>query len=64
MQARPGSGAAPLFRSGDLEVDLERRQVRVGGSEVRLTPMEYDLLKAFITHPDKVLTDRMLLQQV
>jgi two-component system KDP operon response regulator KdpE len=26
--------------------------------------MEYDLLKAFVTHPDKVLTDRMLLQQV
>jgi two-component system KDP operon response regulator KdpE len=62
--ARPGSGAAPLFKSGDLEVDLERRQVRVGGKEVRLTPMEYDLLKAFVTHPDKVLTDRMLLQQV
>jgi two-component system KDP operon response regulator KdpE len=62
--ARPESGAAPLFRSGDLEVDLERRQVRVGGNEVHLTPMEYDLLKAFITHPDKVLTDRMLLQEV
>ena len=62
--ARPGSGAAPLFKSGDLEVDLERRQVRVGGKEVRLTPTEYDLLKAFITHPDKLLTDRMLLQQV
>ena len=62
--ARPRSGAAPLFKSGDLEVDLERRQVRVGGSEVHLTPMEYDLLKAFVTHPDKVLTDRMLLQEV
>jgi len=62
--ARPEAGAAPLYRSGDLEVDLERRRVRFAGQEVHLTPTEYDLLKAFIAHPDKLLTDRMLLQAV
>jgi two-component system KDP operon response regulator KdpE len=62
--ARPSQGTAPVFRTGDLEVDLERRRVTVGGSEVHLTPTEYELLKALITHPNKVLTDRMLLQQV
>jgi two-component system KDP operon response regulator KdpE len=31
---------------------------------VHLTPTEYDLLKAFISQPDKVLTDRMLLRAV
>ncbi len=62
--ARPASGAEPVFRSGDLEIDLERRRVRVGGKEIRLTPTEYDLLRAFVARPDKVLTDRMLLQEV
>ena len=61
----PASGGiAPVFQSGDLEVDLERRVVSVEGAQVRLTPTEYDLLRAFVTHPNKVLTDRMLLQEV
>jgi two-component system, OmpR family, KDP operon response regulator KdpE len=62
--ARPSSGAQAVFRAGDLEIDFERRRVSVGGGEVHLTPTEYDLIKALATHPDKVMTDRMLLQQV
>ncbi|MBM2810996.1 MAG: response regulator transcription factor [Chloroflexi bacterium] len=62
--AHPVLGSEPVFRTADLQVDVELRRVSVGGTEVHLTPTEYDLLKAFITHPDKVLTDRMLLQQV
>ena len=63
-QARPESGAAPVFRTGDLEVDLELRRVRAGGREIHLSPTEYEILKALISHPNKVFTDRMLLQQV
>jgi two-component system KDP operon response regulator KdpE len=62
--ARPAQGTAPIFRTADLEVDLERRRVTVGGRDIHLTPTEYELLKAFISHPNRVLTDRMLLQQV
>jgi two-component system KDP operon response regulator KdpE len=62
--ARPAQGAAAIFRTGDLEVDLEHRRVSVASREVHLTPTEYDLLKALIAQPNKVLTDRMLLQQV
>jgi two-component system KDP operon response regulator KdpE len=62
--ARPAAGTAALFRTGQLTVDLEHRRVTSAGSEVSLTPTEYELLKAFIAHPDKVLTDRMLLQRV
>jgi two-component system KDP operon response regulator KdpE len=62
--AGPAKGAAAVFRSDDLEVDLEHRRVRAGGEEVRLTPTEYELLRAFVRHPDRVLTDRMLLQEV
>ncbi|MBI2955531.1 MAG: response regulator transcription factor [Chloroflexi bacterium] len=62
--ARPSLGAAPVFRTGDLEVDIEHRRVSVGGHELHLTPTEYQLLKAFVTHPNKVLTDQMLLREV
>ncbi len=60
----PVGGAQAVFRTGDLEVDIEHRRVRVGDQEVHLSPTEYALLKTFITHPNKVLTDRMLLQEV
>lgn len=53
-----------VFRTGDLEVDLERRVVSVGGRTVSLTPTEYDLLKAFVRHAGRVLTHRQLLKQV
>jgi two-component system KDP operon response regulator KdpE len=62
--ARPATGADPVFRSGELAVDVEHRRVTVGGREVRLTPTEYDLLRAFISNPDKVLTPLMLLRAV
>ncbi len=61
---RPETGSAAVFRSGDLEVDIEHRRVTVAGKEVHLTPTEYELLKAFVAHPDRVLTDQMLLRQV
>src|SRR5438105_590960 len=62
--ARPAQGAAAVFRTGDLQVDLEQRRVSVGDREIHLTPTEYSLLTALIGHPNKVLTERMLLQQV
>ncbi|MDE3112787.1 MAG: response regulator transcription factor [Chloroflexota bacterium] len=62
--ARPSQGTEPVFRVRDLTVDVERRQVTVAGKEIRLTPTEYDLLRAFLRYPDRVLTARMLLQAV
>jgi two-component system, OmpR family, KDP operon response regulator KdpE len=62
--ARPQAGADAVIKSGDLELDVERRQARRAGEEVRLTPTEFDLLKALMQHMDKIMTDRMLLQEV
>lgn len=59
-----GGGTDAIFRTGDLMVDLEKRSVSLAGQEVRLTPTEYNLLKALISHPNKVLTERMLLREV
>lgn len=62
--ARPTTGTDPVIRLGDIEIDLERRRVTSDGQAVHLTPTEWDLLKLFVTSPDKVLTDRMILQAV
>ena len=52
------------FRVGELQVDLLRRQVAVGGAEVRLTPTEYKLLTTLIRHAGKVVTHQQLLRDV
>jgi two-component system KDP operon response regulator KdpE len=57
-------GEKPVFRSGDLSVDLVRRIVTRADAEVKLTPREYDLLRLFVTHAGKVLTHKMILREV
>ena len=57
-------GERPVFRLGDLSVDLVRRTVKVGGDEVKLSPKEYELLRMLVQHAGKVLTHRFLLQAV
>ena len=52
------------FRVGELQVDLLRRQVAVGGADVRLTPTEYKLLTTLIRHAGKVVTHQQLLREV
>lgn len=62
--AQTQSGAEPIFSAGPLRVDFAQRQVTVNGQEVRLTPTEYDLLKALINNKGKIMTRQMLLSQV
>jgi two-component system, OmpR family, KDP operon response regulator KdpE len=57
-------GERPVFRSGDLSVDLVRRIVKVGEREVKLSPKEYDLLRVLVQHAGKVLTHRFLLKEL
>ena len=59
-----GDRRPPVLRFGALEVDLGRQRVRVGEDVIHLTPTEYRLLEAFVTHPGKLLTHRWLLQKV
>jgi two-component system KDP operon response regulator KdpE len=57
-------GGEPVFTSGDLAVDLVRRVVTVGGEEIKLSPKEYDILRLLVIHAGKVLTHRMIMQEV
>ena len=54
----------PGVTIGPLEVDLKQRIVTLHKQEVKLTPTEYDLLKIFISHRGKIVTQQMLLTQV
>jgi two-component system KDP operon response regulator KdpE len=57
-------GERPIFRVGDLSVDLVRRIVRTGDKEVKLSPKEYELLRLLVQHAGKVLTHRFLLKEL
>ena len=57
-------GEAPVFRCGDLTVDLVRRHVSVKGREIKLSAKEYDLLRLLVMHAGKVLTHQFLLREV
>jgi two-component system, OmpR family, KDP operon response regulator KdpE len=57
-------GERPVFRVGDLSVDLVRRIVKVGDREVKLSPKEYDLLRVLVQHAGKVLTHKLLLGEL
>lgn len=57
-------GEYPVFVSGELAVDLVRRQVTRGGVEVKLSPKEFELMRHLVSHAGKVLTHRQLLREV
>ena len=57
-------GERPIFRVGELSVDLVRRIVKVGEREVKLSPKEYELLRLLVQHAGKVLTHKFLLGEL
>jgi two-component system KDP operon response regulator KdpE len=57
-------GGEPVFESGGLRVDLVHRVVTVRGSQAKLSPKEYDILRLLVVHAGKVLTHRMIMQEV
>jgi len=54
----------PAVRAGDLEVDIARRRVRLAGSDVALTPTEFDILAFLARNAGLVVTQRMILEQI
>ena len=53
-----------VFSVDELKVDMIHRKVTVSGAEVHLTPIEYRLLTVLVKHAGKVLTHRLLLNEV
>jgi two-component system KDP operon response regulator KdpE len=62
--AGPAADAAGRISVGPVVLDIGRREVTVGGRPVELTPREYELLKAMLGQPDRVITRNRLLRAV
>ncbi len=59
-----GVPGEPVFRHGDLEVDLALRKVSRSGEEVHLTPREFGLLALLTRNAGKVITQKQLLTEI
>ncbi|GCD54306.1 response regulator [Acetobacter pasteurianus] len=57
-------GTIPLFLSGDLSIDLVRRQIFRGESEIRLSPREWDILRMLVRYTGRVLTHQTIMGQL
>ena len=58
------AGEEPVLTFGELVIDLARRRVSVNEKEIKLTPIEYNLMKNLAIHAGKVLTHKQLLRVV
>jgi two-component system KDP operon response regulator KdpE len=56
--------AQPLLQFGQVHMDLGKRSATLAGQPLHLTPIEYRLLSHLLSHPEKVLTHKQLLQAV
>jgi two-component system KDP operon response regulator KdpE len=54
----------PVLVIGDLEIDNVRHRVRRAGTEIKLTPKEFELLSFLARHAGKVLSHRQILTAV
>jgi two-component system, OmpR family, KDP operon response regulator KdpE len=57
-------GPSGLQKLGAVDIDFDTRQLVVRGNRVRLTPKEFELLRYLVTHANKVISHRELLQAV
>ncbi|MFI5282373.1 MAG: winged helix-turn-helix domain-containing protein, partial [Candidatus Dormibacterales bacterium] len=63
-RARTEPDQPRLIRAGELEVDIERHEVRYGTERVQLRPKEFDLLALLSRHPGRVFQRSELLDLV
>lgn len=53
-----------VFQFGPIQVDLDRSKVLRDGKVVRLTAMEFSLLRLLVANRDKVMTHRHILREL
>ena len=59
-----GDEEKTFIRAGELEVDLERYVVKVGGENITLSSKEFEFLKCLLSAKGRVLTRDQLLERV
>jgi DNA-binding response OmpR family regulator len=63
-RARPVQELPSAYSDELVEIDLQAAEARAGGKPLRLTPLEFRLLTAFVRHPQQVLSAAQLLAMV
>lgn len=63
-QRSGGGKVQSVLRAGGLQIDLEKRLVYLEGSEIHVTPLEYNLLALFFRNIGKVLTTKQILKEI
>ena len=64
MRRKSNPSEDPIYKIGDLTVDLSRHQVTLNDKEIQLTPTEFDILKVLVQNAGKVITHRQLIHLV
>lgn len=59
-----GEVTEPIIKLDNLVIDLSHRIVTVDDNEVKLSPIEYNIMKNLARHTGKVLTHKQLLNAV
>lgn len=62
--AANGGAPEPVLQLGNVQLDLQKREVKRDGKDVHLTPIEYRLLVLLAQHAGKVLTHGHILKEV
>ena len=64
MSKQSGAKANPVYQTGELRLDAEKRKVYLGEDEIHVTPMEYALLLLLFKNQGKVLTTSVILREI
>lgn len=64
LRRSPREAGETTIEAADLRIDLAARAVTRAGTDVRLTPIEYELLVTLARHRGRLLTHRTILTEV
>src|SRR5207247_544463 len=59
-----GADGDEIVSSGPLRIDVGRRAVELEGKQVQLTYVEFELLRTMASHPGRVFSRKMLLEEL
>lgn len=63
-QTSSSRGSGSVYRSGDLEIDFDKRLVTIGGQEIHLTQIVYKLVSLLALNAGRVLTYDFIINHI
>jgi two-component system KDP operon response regulator KdpE len=64
-RSKPGDEVLPMIETPDFRIDLAtKRATNAGGEEIKLTPTQWHLVEILVRNPDRLVSQRQLLQEV